>query len=268
MSVVIVALICFGIAYMVVRGLKSLPEDNPKTLETRDAPMGNLAWRLPVGRVRTCIESFYNSIGMPQNYISADDILFNGTIALGGKSQNIYCIKKRVENKVFIKIGSGTTSKTYLVGGRGEAVLRLLDGGMSGRKREIPDEFGRVVSALTAFDDPIFFRAFSSEYSSDIENPFIYEGESDVGGVLCQTISLVESDGTKILFYFENKTNRIYKVSYSFKGQNIDIVYSDYKPIDDEQKRPFLRKVFVNSKLYATIEFSFVVKRNGLIFPN
>ena len=242
--------------------------DDAKIIETRDAPVGNFSWRLPHGRVRTCLEGFYKSIGVPQNYISADDILFNGSITLGGQKQSIYCIKKRIDNKVFIKIGTGTTSKTYLVGSGEEGVLRLLDGGMSGGKREIAPEFGRVVASFTAFDDPIFFRAFSREYGEAVDNPFSYEGEVKVEGVDCQSISTKDEDGTKITFYFENKTGRIYKASYLFEKQRIDIFYTDYKPIDEEQLRPFTRKIFVNSKLYATIEFTFVVKRNGLIFPN
>ena len=94
------------------------------------------------------------------------------------------------------------------------------------------------------------------------------QGEVEIDGKYYQSLSLTESDGATIQYFFDNKTNRLFKTTYKYGKNVVDVLYSDYKNIDDEQFRPFKCKILLNSKLYAEINFDFIVKRDGLIFPN
>ena len=262
----IIAMIA-GCAYII----KSFFETNSSqrnAVQTRDAPVGNFSWRISEGRVRTCLEAFYLSIGVPKNYISANDILLKGEIKLSTSSDSIYCIKKRIDNKTFVKIGAGGTSKTYLVGTPDYGVYRLMQGGMSGEHRELDRESAWIIRSLIDFDDAIFVRTFSRDFHGDPDNSITYQGEVEIDGKYYQSLSLTESDGATIQYFFDNKTNRLFKTTYKYGKNVVDVLYSDYKNIDDEQFRPFKCKILLNSKLYAEINFDFIVKRDGLIFPN
>ncbi len=245
--------------------------DNQKELVTREAPKGDFTWRMARGRARTCLEDFYKALGLPEDYISANDLLLKGTISTRGNVDEIYCIKKRVSNMVFIKIGSAGTARAYSISDSlfEKPVHRLLEGGMSGSKQELDPKNARIIRVISHFDDLIFARAFSRDFNNaSISEDISYEGESEIDGKSYQTLSLKEPDGTVANFYFDTKTSLLYKASYRNEKQFIEVIYSDYKPIDGEQTRPHKRKVFVNSKLYADITFDFIVARDGLIFPN
>ena len=266
-SLLIVIAMIAGCAYIVHRFFeRDTSQEN--IVQTREAPVGNFSWRISEGRVRTCIEAFYMSIGVPKNYISANDILLKGNIKLNTTSDSIYCIKKRVDNKTFVKIGAGNTSKTYLVGTTNEGVFRLVQGGMSGEHRELDGESAWIIRSLIDFDDLIFVRAFSRDYHGNPDNSITYCGEYEIDGKYYQSLSLTELNGVNIKYFFDNKTNRLFKATYTYGKNIIDVLYSDYKNIDDEEFRPFKYKILLNSKLYAEINFDFIVKRDGLIFPN
>lgn len=268
----IVIIVMIGGCVMIVKSyFNTSSSSDSSSIKTREAPKGDFTWRMPFGRARTCLEEFYKSIGISDNYISAEDLLLKGTITINGSSDDVYCIKKRVENLVFIKIGIASGARAYSVSSSvfGINVNRLLDGGMSGRKKELSADNARIIRVITYFDDLIFARAFSRDYNSvRISDDISYEGEFDVDGIPCQRICLKDVDATEAKYYFDNKTSRLYKASYKNGNQLIEVIYSDYKSVDGDQVRPHARKIFVNSKPYAEIKFDFIVKRDGLIFPN
>lgn len=267
-SIIVVVAMIAGCAYIVKSFFDNKTSKQGEIVQGRDARVGSFSWNMPAGRVRSCLEAFYLSIGVPKNYISADDELLRGEIKSNNISDSIYCIKKRIERKTFIKIGAGNTSKTYLVSNVIDGVYRLIDGGMSGNRRELEDEKAWVIRSLIDFDDSIFMRAFSRDFKEEDLKKISYEGEVEIDGKFYQTISLVEDDDTIIEYFFSNKTSRLYKTKYTQGKAVIEVFFDDYKSIDDEQFRPYSVKVLVNSKPYAEIKFDFIVKRDGLIFPN
>ncbi len=270
-SIIIVAVMVGACMLIVKSYFNTSDKADSKKIVAREAQKGDFAWRIERGRARTCLEDFYKALGFSENYIFANDLLMKGSISTKSGSDEIYCIKKRSSNSIFIKIGSASTAKAYSIGDTlfGVSVNHLLDGGMSGNKQELSSSAARIIRAITSFDDLIFARAFSRDFNNvGVAKDISYEGETQISGNPYQTLTVRESDGTQVNFYFDNKTSLLGKVSYKNNDQLIEIFYSDYKPIDDEQSRPFKRKIFVNGKLYADIIFDFIVARDGLIFPN
>ncbi len=270
-SIILVGVMIGACALVVKSYFTPSKNDNQNELVTREAPKGDFTWRMARGRARTCLEDFYKALGLPEDYISANDLLLKGTISTKGSVDEIYCIKKRLSNMVFIKIGSAGTARAYSISDSlfETPVHRLLEGGMSGSKQELDPKNARIIRVISHFDDLIFAKAFSRDFNNvGVSEDISYEGENEIDGKTYQTLSLKEADGTVANFYFDTKTSLLYKASYKNENQLIEVVYSDYKPIDGEQTRPHKRKVFVNSKLYADITFDFIVARDGLIFPN
>lgn len=266
-SIFIVAAFSVGCAYLAI-SLFDTKSSSSEGVVVREARVGNFEWRLKDGQARTCLESFYKSIGISKDYITAPDILMKGTIVFGKNSDSVYIVKKLVENKSFIKIGNGNMAKAYFMDGVHKNVNAMLDGGMSGRRRELSKVDSLILRAFVLFDDSIFLRAFSQDFLRRELDDISYEGETDANGKSSQVISVKERDDINVKFFFENKTSNLIKVEYTQNETKVEVLLSDYKLINNEQKRPFKRSILVNSKPYAEMSFDFIVCRDGLLFPN
>lgn len=225
-------------------------------------------FRIPHGLTRDCLESFYRAVGFVDDNSVVTDILLKGELKMGGKTEPIYCIKKTVDNKMFVKVGRGVSARAYLVLDAVNGVKQLLDGGMSGGRRDLGDVEARIIRAIPTFDEPLFMRAFSRNYGKSEDLSVSYEGDVELGGVAYKAVGISLENGGRALFYFDPKTKLLSRVSYKFGSDVIDVLFSDYKPIGDGQQRPYVRRIFKNSKPFAEVDFDFIVKRDGLIFPN
>ena len=267
-SIAIVGALSAGCAYVVLSFFQT-KSTNSTGVEVRDAPVGNFEWRLQDGQARSCLEDFYKAIGISKNYITATDVLMKGSVVFGKNSDTVYIVKKLAENKSFIKIGNGNMAKAYFIDGLYKNVNNMIDGGMSGRRKEMNKADSLILRALVLFDDSIFLRVFSRDFFSRKELEEIsYEGEVTINGKDCRLIKVKERDNIDINFFFENKTSRLFKAEYVQNNQKVEVFFLDYKPIDDEQSRPFKRRILINSKPYAELNFDFIVRRDGLLFPN
>jgi|GEM_PF-5080265 len=268
-SVALFALLCTTCAYVVKSYYDRQTQEYDASTDAVAESESKLPWRVPEGRVRSCLEDFYTALGVKAAYSAGDDLFLKGKITYaGGQPKSIYGIVKQVENLMYVKAGGDGDFRAYYADMSTGAARRLLDGGMSGAKRDLGEFDSVVARSLISFDEILFALAFSRNYGKDDASRITYEGETEVGGVLCRTLSFSDGENTKASFFFDVRTGLLARVIMKTADNVCEISYSDYADFDDGRKYPFSRTITVNSKPFATIKFDIVLKREGLIFPS
>ncbi len=266
-SVLVVCALIAGCAFVVY--LYFLPDNGkPHADESAAEKSSPIAWNVPEGRTRACLARFYEAVGLSDMSDLSGDILMKGEIRRGKRTDGMYCIVKRGEGISYIKIGTGDTSAAFFVDKFLNGVKHLVHGGMSGERRELNDKYSLVVRALAAFDGSLSRRALAHGYANNDFMNIYNEGDSEKDGRLCRSLRVDEEDGTVALFNFDVSNGLLYSAVYKRAGVVVEVVYSDYKPVDGSTLFPFKREIFVDSQKYADVDFDLIAKRDGLIFPN
>ena len=266
-SVLVVCALIAGCAFVVYSYF--LPKKEDSYVADSGSPKSSpIAWNVPEGRTRACLAQFYEAVGLSDMSDLGGDILMKGEIRRGKRTDGMYCITKRGEGISYIKIGTGDTSAAFFVDKFLNGVKHLVGGGMSGERRELNDKYSLVVRALAAFDGSLSRRALAHGYAKNDFMNIYNEGDSEKDGKLCRSLRVDEEDGTVVLFNFDVANGLLYSAVYKRGGVVVEVVYSDYKPVDGTTAFPFRREIFVDSKKYAVVDFDLIAKRDGLIFPN
>ncbi len=268
-SIALFALLCTTCAYVVKSYYDRQTQEYDASAEAAAESESKLPWRVPEGRVRSCLEDFYAALGVKSAYSAGDDLFLKGKITYaGGQLKSIYGIVKQVENLMYVKAGGDGDFRAYYADMSSGAAQRLLDGGMAGTKRDLGEFDSVVARSLISFDEILFAQAFSRNYGKDDSTRITYDGETEVGGVLCRTLSFNDGENTKASFFFDVRTGLLVRAVMKTANNVCEVSYSDYAEFDDGRKYPFTRAITINSKPYATIKFDIVLKREGLIFPS
>lgn len=266
-SVLVVCALIAGCAFVVYSYF--LPKKEDSYVADSGSPKSSpIAWNVPEGRTRACLAHFYEAVGLSDMSDFGGDILMKGEIRRGKRTDGMYCIAKRGEGISYIKIGTGDTSAAFFVDKFLNGVKHLVNGGMSGERRELNDKYSLVVRALVAFDGSLSRRALMHGYAKNDFMNIYNEGDSEKNGKLCRSLRVDEEDGTVVLFNFDVSNGLLYSAVYKRAGVSVEVVYSDYKPVDGTTAFPFRREIFVDSQKYADVDFDLIAKRDGLIFPN
>ena len=230
--------------------------------------LGDYIWKMGSGAGALCVRAFYEAKGDLSVITEAKDILARGTIEIEGKKTDFYSIKK-LDGRTFVKIGEGSKAKTYLIGGFQDGVIKLVDGGMMGKKIQLPKNEALVIRAIGWVDDLLFLRAFANkdeEFTKFSSSYAEYQGRSDFNGFQCESVNLYEDD-CKIQFFFESSNHLLKGAVYATPNQNIKIMYDRYVEFEKGFRAPSTRIVYVEGKPYATINIDFIARNSGIFFP-
>ena len=228
----------------------------------------NIGWRLPESNSNNIIKRFFESLGTISEVSGLNDMLIKGSIEMGGKEEEFYCIR-RANGASYIKIGeTGNNERAYFIGNATEGVSKLVDLRTSGRRIDVSDKEALALRSLVFFDEQMFQLAFITDMRSLHENvnSFKFVGRKNVDSVEVEVLSS-NKESNEFTYTFSSQTGELLSIDIVSPDGNISIKYADYKPDDSGIKMPFSREVYRNGKLFAKVKSRIVYRNKGFIFP-
>ncbi|MBP3359139.1 MAG: hypothetical protein J6K91_09535 [Opitutales bacterium] len=228
----------------------------------------NIGWRLPESNSNNIIKRFFESLGTISEVSGLNDMLIKGSIEMGGKEEEFYCIR-RANGASYIKIGeTGNNERAYFIGNATEGVSKLVDLRTSGRRIDVSDKEALALRSLVFFDEQMFQLAFITDMRSLHENvnSFKFVGRKNVDSVEVEVLSS-NKENNEFIYTFSSQTGELLSIDIVSPDGNISIKYADYKPDDSGIKMPFSREVYRNGKLFAKVKSRIVYRNKGFIFP-
>ena len=228
----------------------------------------NIGWRLPESNSNNIIKRFFESLGSISEVSGLTDMLIKGSIEMGGKEEEIYCIR-RANGASYIKIGeAGNDERAYFVGDVSEGVFKLVDLRTSGRRIALSRKEALALRSLVFFDEQMFQLAFITDMRVLHENvnSFKFVGRKNIGSTEVEVLKS-NKENNEYTYTFSSQTGELLSIDIVSADGNITIKYSDYKPDDSNIKMPFVREVYRNGKLLAKVKSRIIYRNKGFIFP-
>lgn len=262
---VCVGIICYYYADMTKSELSAKEEFDEKNLSEMSSAR---LWKLPKTEANETIRRYYDACGNLDDISNTRDFLMKGSIHIGKDSKTFYCIKKP-GYATFLKFGNDKETKSYFINELNGNVEELFDGTISGRKSKLSGVDALVSRAYMEFDSRLFSKAFVSfeQISPDLPYNLAYEGNVEYKGDKCDVLVATESNGVVVKYYFDSKTALLSALEMSLGGRKVEIVYGDYNMGGEMYKLPESAVISLDGKEHARINFDFVVRNKGAMFP-
>ena len=262
---ILVTLCIIFISYYFNNLSEGRSKENISTQSTSDKNAN--VWALGESRAGRIVRPFYEACGLMSEIAETKDMLIKGSISRENMAQeSFYSIKKKGDS-IFFKYGSGIEEKAYYLDVLTGKVWHLLKGNISGERVELKPKEAALIKALTEFDEQLFVRAFVQRNRNVALSQLSYGGIANFEGVECSVIEVPETNGIKINYYFDVRTDLLKAMTLICESDNIEIIYDNYNLGDSVYKLPEKSIIYVNGKRYASISFDFVVRNRGALFP-
>ncbi len=224
-------------------------------------------WRLPNSKANNLVKDFYTTVGTLNSFAAIVDMMFIGVLDFQGAKISFYCIKKR-DGRCFLRLGEDASMVCYFIDVRGKVWL-LKQGGMAGEREKLNPLESERIRMLVTFDEEINRRAFPSEAEQELvtDSRIDYEGTVLLDKMETETISTLDSEGRRNVYYIDPATKYIVAESVIAGENKFMLKFSNYKSFETDILFPENRSIFVNNKFYAEVKLTRVQKNREMMFP-
>ncbi len=248
-------------AFFVFSIIKPVHEALPDDLNASRNLASESYWNLKPSKPNNVVMRFYEVLGGVNQCGSVYDKMVWGSLHIGIRIEQFYCIEKR--GIAYVKVGVAPNENIFLLNAEGKA-KKLLTPSIAGDFEVLDIVETEALNALMFFDESLHKAAFVDYVSNN--HPFKDLGHMTYNNEVFDAIEFQTLSGTKISYYFDLKTNLLIYKFVEQKGVVSRTEYQDYTDFKGVML-PRVRNVFINDKPYGTAIFDTVKFNRDIIFP-